>query len=118
MEYMLLICSNESDWQKLTPAQTQEMVGAYRAYTEALEQAGVLRGSNRLRPASSATRVRVNGGRTEVLNGPYAETREQLGGYYLIDVPDLDAAIQWAARCPSASYGTVEVRPVWPAGEY
>jgi len=57
--------------------------------------------------------VRVRGGKTEVLNGPYAETREQLGGYYVIDVPDLDAALTWAARCPSSSYGTIEVRPIW-----
>jgi hypothetical protein len=57
--------------------------------------------------------VRVRGGKTEVLNGPYAETREQLGGYYVIDVPDLDAALSWAARCPSSGHGTIEVRPIW-----
>jgi hypothetical protein len=73
----------------------------------------VLQGSNRLRPVADATSVRVRNGKTEVLNGPYAETREQLGGYYLIDVPDLDAALSWAARCPSSSIGTIEVRPIW-----
>jgi hypothetical protein len=57
--------------------------------------------------------VRITSGKTEVLNGPYAETREQLGGYYLIDVPDLDAAMSWASRCPGAAHGSVEVRPVW-----
>jgi hypothetical protein len=89
-------------------------MGAYHAYTEALTKAGVLAGSNRLRPISTATTVRVANGKTQVLNGPYADTKEQLGGYFLIDVPDLDAAISWAARCPASSHGTVEVRPVWP----
>ncbi len=65
-----------------------------------------------VQPSSTATTVRVNGGQTKVLNGPYAETKEQLGGYYLIDVQDLDAALSWAAKCPGASYGTMEVRPV------
>ncbi len=67
---------------------------------------------------TAATTVRVKSGKTEVLNGPYAETREQLGGYYLIDVADLDAALAWAARCPGASHGVVEVRPVWPRSEF
>jgi len=113
MQYMLLICSKEDDEQKWTPAQNQEIMGAYMAYTQALQQAGVLRHAERLRPTGTATTVRVASGKTEVLNGPYAETREQLGGYYMIDVPDLDTAIQWAARCPGASHGKVEVRPVW-----
>jgi hypothetical protein len=78
-----------------------------------VNKAGILVSSDRLRPAASATTVRVADGKTQVLNGPYAETKEQLGGYYLIDVPDLDAALSWAARCPGASYGSVEVRPVW-----
>jgi hypothetical protein len=73
----------------------------------------VLRSSNRLRSADTATTVKVREGKTEVLNGPFIETREQLGGYYLIDVADLDAALAWAARCPGASHGSVEVRPVW-----
>jgi hypothetical protein len=69
--------------------------------------------SNRLKPTSAATAVRVTNGHTQLLDGPFAETKEQLGGYYLIDVPDLDAALSWAARCPAAGSGTVEVRPVW-----
>lgn len=72
-----------------------------------------MRGGNRLRPTAAATTVRVRDGKTEVLNGPYAETREQLGGYFLIEVPDLDAALTWAARCPGAAYGSIEVRPIW-----
>ena len=69
---------------------------------------------NRLRGATTATTVRVTGGKTHVVDGPYAEAKEQLGGFHIIDVPDLDSALAWAARCPSASRGVVEVRPVWP----
>lgn len=118
MEYMLLICVPEEDVQAQSPEQARETLGAYVAYVEALQQAGALRASGRLRPSATATSVRVASGKTEVLNGPYAETREQLGGYFLIDVPNLDSAIQWAARCPGASVGTVEVRPIWPREEY
>ena len=113
MKYLLMIHSSETDDGKATPADLQSLMQAYGAYTEALNKAGVLLGSNRLRPTTDATSVRVRGGKTEVLNGPYAETREQLGGFYLIDVPDLDAALSWAARCPSSSHGTIEVRPIW-----
>jgi len=113
MEYMLLIFSDNAAFEKLSPSQMGEALAAYGAYTEALNKAGVMRGSNRLRPAETATTVRLKSGKTEVLNGPYAETREQLGGYFHIDVPDLDAALSWAARCPGASHGVVEVRPIW-----
>jgi hypothetical protein len=87
---------------------------AYGAYHQALSKAGVLVTSDRLRPTSAATTVRVEAGRTQVLDGPYAESKEQLGGFFMIDVADLDAAIAWAARCADAAHGTVEVRPVWP----
>jgi len=113
MQYMLLIYGAEAAEQTLTEGQAAEMMGAYGAYSEALRKAGVMVGGERLKPVSAATTVRVKGGKTEVLNGPYAETREQLGGYYVIDVPDLDAALSWAARCPGATHGTMEVRPVW-----
>jgi hypothetical protein len=89
------------------------MVAAYGAYTEAMKKAGVLAGANRLQPTASASTVRVTDGKSKVLDGPYAETKEQLAGYYMIDVPDLDAALSWAARCPGASFGAIEVRPVW-----
>ena len=118
MEYMLLIYSDASRFETMSASQKSEGLAAYGAYTEALQKAGVMRGGDRLRPVDAATTVRVQSGKTEVLNGPYAETREQLGGYYLIEAPDLDAALSWAARCPGASHGIVEVRPVWPAGEY
>jgi hypothetical protein len=76
-------------------------------------KAGVMVGANRLRPSATATTVRASEGKTQVLDGPYAETKEQLGGYYLINVPDLDAALSWAERCPGSAVGTIEVRPIW-----
>jgi len=118
MEFLLILYADSAQFEKMSPSQASEALTAYGAYTGALQSAGVLRGSNRLRPVTAATTVRVKSGKTEVLNGPYAETREQLGGYYLIDVADLDAALAWAARCPGASHGVVEVRPVWPRGEF
>jgi hypothetical protein len=113
MQYILLIYADESRFQTLTQQQAGETIAAYGAYTTALRQAGVLLASDRLRPTATATTVRVDGGTTQVLNGPYAETKEQLGGFYLLDVPDLDAALAWAARCPGAAHGSIEVRPVW-----
>jgi hypothetical protein len=112
MEYLLLIYGNEKAWASAAPADTERMYAAYGAYTQALAEAGVMRGGNELKPTSAATTVRLAGGKPQVLDGPYAETKEQLGGYYLIDVPDLDAAIAWAARCPGAQHGVMEVRPV------
>src|SRR6266853_3553391 len=113
MKYMLLIYRNEAEMLGASKAEVEQVMGAYIAYTEALKNAGILAGGDRLQPATSATTVRAAGGKSKVLDGPYAETKEQLGGYYLIDVPDLDAALSWAARCPGASYGTMEVRPIW-----
>jgi hypothetical protein len=113
MQYMLLIYGEERAAESMPREQMSEIVNAYMAYTEALREAKVLAASNRLKPTSAATAVRTANGQTKVLDGPFAETKEQLGGYYLIDVPDLDAALSWAKRCPAARYGTVEVRPIW-----
>jgi len=113
MQYLLLIYGEESMFEKMTPEQQQQGAAAYMAYTEALKAAGVLTGSNRLRPTATATTVRPVNGKTQVLDGPFADTKEQLGGYYLIDVADLDAALSWAAKCPAASHGSVEVRAIW-----
>jgi hypothetical protein len=113
MQYLLLLYADESGWGKLTPAEQEQGVAAYAAYTAALTKAGVLRGSNRLQPIANATTVRLVDGKSQVLDGPYVDSKEQLGGYYLIDVPDLDAALSWAARCPGAGHGVVEVRPSW-----
>src|SRR5579859_1749447 len=113
MKYMLMAYVNETDWTRMTEAQQQQGMAAYMAYSEALTNAGVLAGSNRLQPASASTTVKVASGKTQVLDGPYVDTKEQLGGYFLIDVADLDAAISWAARCPAAGHGAVEIRPIW-----
>ena len=113
MRYLLTIYANEAEEGAMPPADMGKVMQAYGAYTEALIKAGALLAGERLRPSTDATTVRVRNDRTEVLSGPYAETREQLGGYYLIEAPDLDAALTWAARCPSSAYGTIEVRPIW-----
>ncbi|HEX3501603.1 MAG TPA: YciI family protein [Stellaceae bacterium] len=113
MKYMLLIYRDEADMQAASKAQIEQTMGAYLAYTEALRKAGVIVGGDRLQPSTAATTVRLLDGKSKVLDGPYAETKEQLGGYYMIDVPDLDAALSWAARCPGAGHGTIEVRPLW-----
>ena len=113
MQYLLMLYVNQAGWSKLTPAEQEQGVAAYSAYTGALTKAGVLKGSNRLQPTTAATTVRMANGKAQVLDGPYADSKEHLGGYYLLDVADLDAAISWAARCPAASHGVVEVRPVW-----
>ena len=115
MQYMLMLYVNEAGWPKLTQAEQEQGIAAYGAYTEALTKAGILTGVNRLQPSSAATTVRVANNKSQVLDGPYAESKEQLGGYYIIDVADLDAAISWAARCPAASHGVVELRPLWAA---
>jgi hypothetical protein len=113
MQYLLTLYSAESGWQKMTKAEQEQGYAAYMAYSEALKEAGALKGSNRLQPIATATTVRVANGKPQVLDGPYADTKEQLGGYYLIEVADLDSALSWAARCPGASHGVVEVRPIW-----
>jgi hypothetical protein len=113
MKYMLLVYSNEAALRAASESSRNEMMAAYGAYVEALNKAGIAGGMDRLQPSSAATIVRNEGGKTKVLNGPYAEAKEQLGGYFIIDVPDLDAAITWASRCPGAVYGAVEVRPIW-----
>ncbi|MBX3529568.1 MAG: YciI family protein [Rhizobiaceae bacterium] len=116
MQYMLLIHMDEAAMAAPKPESGYEMSAPYTAYNEALKKAGALIGGERLAPSASAAIVKVRGDRTEVLDGPFADTKEQLGGYYLIDAPDLDAAVKWAARCPGAARGTVEVRQVWQAG--
>ncbi len=113
MQYLLMLYTDESGWGTMTPEQQQQGMAAYAAYTQALSAAGVLKNSNRLRPSASATTLRITDGKTQVLDGPFADSKEQVAGYYLIDVPDLDAALSWAGRCPAASHGIVEVRAIW-----
>ena len=112
MKYLLMDYVGEAGWPRLTKPEQAQWLGAYKAYVEAMAQAGVLRGSTGLQPTSAATTVRVANGKTQVLDGPYADSKEQLGGFHVIDVADLDAAIAWAARSPTALHGLVEVRPI------
>ncbi len=114
MQYMLLLHHDDTPFAAASPQDQETMSAPYTAYNEALIKAGAMVSGERLQGASSATTVRVRDGKTEVLDGPFAATKEQLGGFYIIEAPDLDAALNWAARCPSANYGTVEVRPIWP----
>jgi len=113
MQYLLTLYADESGWDQMTPEQQQHGVAAYAAYTEALRTAGALINSNRLRPSSTATTLRATNRKTQVLDGPFVDSKEQLGGYYLIEAPDLDAAMQWAGRCPGVQHGVVEVRAIW-----
>jgi hypothetical protein len=110
MQFMLLIYEDDAE----RVAMMDERMPTCAAYAEAMKKAGIYVTGNRLRSIASATSVRVVDGKTHVVDGPYAEAKEQLGGFHLIDVPDLDTALAWAARCPSAGRGVVEVRPVWP----
>lgn len=113
MKFMLLLHGEE----KLLQADPGDarMSPEFAAFNDAMVKAGVFVGGARLRPTSAATTVRVTGERTDVLDGPYADTREQLGGFYIIEAVDLDAATDWAARCPHATAGAVEIRPLWQA---
>jgi hypothetical protein len=118
MKYLLMVYGDEAAIKAAGKAEAGQVIAAYRSYIDAASKAGILLGSNRLQFTTTATTVRVVDGKTQVLDGPYAETKEQLGGYLLIDVPDLDTALSWAARCPAASRGTVEVRPIWEPQAY
>jgi hypothetical protein len=113
MQALLLIYTAEGVIQNMNQEKVGQLVQAYTAYTEALKKDGVYVGSNRLQLAETARSVRVSGGKPNVVNGPFAETREQLGGYYLIDVPDMKTAQDYAAKCPNAAIGTMEVRSIW-----
>ncbi len=111
MQYMLLIHLPE-DGPARAPETAKAMSPEYAAYTEAMAKAGVNLGGDRLLPSSQAASLRIRNGKTEVLDGPYADTREHLAGYYLIDVKDRQEAIEWAEKCPSAKMGSIELRPV------
>ncbi len=115
MQYTILIYENEADFgarsdEQLGPAYW----GAFGAYSQALQEAGVLVGGGALHPGHIGTTIRLRGGQRQVQDGPYADTKEQLGGYFVVEVADLDSALDWAVRCPAAASGAVEVRPNMP----
>ncbi len=112
MKYLCTIYGDESQWGEVTPEQSAEVMAAYGAFGEAAEKAGVMLGGEGLEPTSAATTVRVRDGERLLSDGPFAETKEQLGGYYLLECGSLDEAIEWAAKIPGAASGSVEVRPV------
>ena len=112
MKYLCLIYDEESKVYSLPGNEMQELMQEYTTFTRELAASGRMLGGNDLEPVKSATTVRVRGGKVSTTDGPFAETKEQLGGYYLIDARDLNEAIQVAARIPSARLGCIEVRPI------
>lgn len=112
MQYLLLIYRSEAELNKMTPADRQAMSAEYGTYTQSIVQSGHFKAGDGLQPSTTATTVRVRDGKTLTTDGPFAETREQLGGYYLVEAKDLDTAIALAARIPGARDGSIEVRPV------
>ena len=114
MQYLLLIYTNEKEYAAFPRAQAEALSAEYTTLTKAMVEAGHLRGGERLHPTSAATTVRVREGKTLTTHGPFAETREQLGGFYLVEAKDLDEASALAARIPGARHGSIEVRPIYP----
>ncbi|HEY3680214.1 MAG TPA: YciI family protein [Bradyrhizobium sp.] len=112
MQYLLMIYRNEADLGKMDAAARKAMSAEYGVFTQSIIQSGHFKAGDGLQPTSTATTVRVREGKTLTTDGPFAETREQLGGYYLIEAKDLDTALSVAARIPGAKTGSVEVRPV------
>jgi hypothetical protein len=113
MRYMLLIYGDENGGADMSEAEQQAVMSSWFSYTEEMRDAGVMQAGDALQPTATATTVRNNGGDDPlVTDGPFAETREQLGGFYMLDVADLDEAIKWAHKCPGAKTGKIELRPV------
>jgi hypothetical protein len=112
MQYLLLIYGAESQWQELAEPEKQKIYQRYRDLVQDLQKKGKHRGGHELQPISAATTVRVRSGKKLVTDGPFAETKEQLGGYFLVEAKDLDDALAIAARIPSVETGSIEVRPV------
>jgi hypothetical protein len=112
MQYLLLIYDKESDWGKLSEAEQNAIMKEYQEFSKSMNQSGHYRAGSQLQPISKATTVRVRDGKKLITDGPFADTKEQLGGYYLIEAKDLDEAVGLAARVPSARFGSIEVRPL------
>jgi hypothetical protein len=112
MQYLLMVYRNEADYGKIDAATRKKIAEEYQAFTQSIIQSGHFKAGDALQPPSTATTVRVREGKTLTTDGPFAETREQLGGYYLIEAGDLDTALAVAARIPGARFGSIEVRPI------
>ena len=112
MQYLMLIYADETALATMTPEKRQSVISAYRRFTTETQDKKLYLGGNPLQPTASATTVRLRDGKTLTTDGPFAETKEQLGGYYLLDCKDLDEAIECAAKIPGAAYGSIEVRPI------
>lgn len=113
MKYLCLLYADETQWPKMPPREAQQWIGEFASFTGSIQASGHYLGSNRLQATTAARTVRVRDGRISATDGPFAETKEQLGGYFLIEADDIDAAAAIAARIPGARYGSVEVRPVF-----
>ena len=113
MRYVLLICGDESALSALGPDEEAAMLAEYNAFAEEMGRRGILRGGERLRPSTDATTVRVRGGDVVTSDGPFAETKEQIGGYFVVECEDLDQALEVASGIPGARHGSIEVRPIW-----
>jgi hypothetical protein len=112
MKYILLIYGDEKRWQEMSQEDMQKLYAEHRAYGEAMTRAGVMRGGSELKPVSTATTVRFANGKPATLDGPFAETKEQLAGYYMIETDNLETALDWAGKMPGMTTGAVEVRPL------
>ena len=113
MQYLLMIYQNEAEYAKIDAATGQKMLAEYGAFTQGIIQSGNFKAGDRLQPTTTATTVRIRDGKTLTTDGPFAETREQLGGYYLVEAKDLNEALAIAAKIPGARFGSIEVRPIW-----
>ena len=113
MRYLLLICDDESAFDMVSPEDQKAMLEEYGTFAEEMGRRGVLQGGERLRPTTDATTVRVRDGKVLTSDGPFAETKEQMGGYFVVDCKDIDEAIEVAAKIPGARVGSIEVRPIW-----
>jgi hypothetical protein len=113
MRYVLMICADQNKIQAMTETEGAAILAEYGKFMEEMSQRGVLRGGERLRPATEARTVRVNNGKVLTSDGPFAETKEQIGGFFIVDCKDVDEATEIASKIPGARLGTIEVRPIW-----
>ncbi|MBX2799540.1 MAG: YciI family protein [Myxococcales bacterium] len=112
MKYLMLLRGDEAAWSAMPEPQREAAIAAYMQYNADLAEAGVLAGGAQLKPSFTATTLREVDGEVALTDGPYAETREHIGGFYVLEVPDLDTALSWARRCPALRGGSIEVRPL------